>query len=74
MNNAERLETYAIPGKRGSGTICLNGAAARKGAVGDEIIIVSYCNVNEEEIKTYKPTIILVDGSNKIKKKKNIKE
>jgi aspartate 1-decarboxylase len=67
INNGERFETYAIPGKRGSGEFCLNGAAARKGMVGDEIIVVTFCVVNEDEINQYEPTIVLLDGTNKIK-------
>jgi len=66
INNGERFETYVIPGKRGSKDFCLNGAAARKGAIGDEMIIISYAHLNEEEIKTHQPTIILVDKNNNI--------
>ena len=57
-NNGERLETYIIKGERGSGCICLNGAAARKCEVGDTIIIISYAMMDIEEAKNYKPTII----------------
>jgi len=66
VNNGERFETYTIPGKRRSGTICLNGAAARLGQVGDEIIIITYGTYSEEELKTYKPAVILLDKDNKI--------
>jgi aspartate 1-decarboxylase len=66
INNGERLETYVIPGESGSGQLCLNGAAARKGAKGDEVIIISYANMSDEEIENYKPTIILLDRNNKI--------
>lgn len=66
VNNGERFETYVIPGKAGNREMCLNGAAARKGTVGDEIIIISYANVDEKELKDYKPTIILVDKNNNI--------
>lgn len=66
INNGERLETYIIPGERGSKTICLNGAAARKGAVGDRIIIISYATMTEEEARSYKPTIVLVNEKNDI--------
>jgi len=66
MNSGERFETYVIPGKRRSGTICLNGAAARLGSVGDEIIIITYGTYSEEELKTYKPTVLLLDKQNKI--------
>jgi aspartate 1-decarboxylase len=66
VNNGERFETYAIPGKRRSGIVCLNGAAARLGHVGDEIIIITYGTYSPEELKTYKPTVILLDKENKI--------
>ncbi|MBQ7735626.1 MAG: aspartate 1-decarboxylase [Bacteroidales bacterium] len=58
INNGERLETYVIKGKRDSGVICLNGPAARKAAVGDTVVIISYCSMDFEEAKTFKPTII----------------
>lgn len=67
INNGERFETYVIPGEAGSGTICLNGAAARKGQVGDLIIIISYCHLTPDEMSTHKPTVVLVDENNKIK-------
>ena len=67
LNNGERFETYLIPGKRGSREICLNGAAARKGIVGDRIIIFSYGYYQDEEIKDFAPTIIKLDGKNNIK-------
>ena len=66
INNGERFETYTIPGKRGSGVICLNGAAARLGSVGDEIIIITYGTFREEELKTFSPKVILLDKDNKI--------
>lgn len=66
VTNGERFETYAIPGKKGSGEICLNGAAARLGAIGDEIIIMTYAQLNEEEVKNFKPKIVFVDKNNKI--------
>lgn len=66
VNNGERFETYIIPGKRRSGTICLNGAAARLGSVGDELIIITYGTYSEEELKSYKPTVLLLDKQNKI--------
>jgi aspartate 1-decarboxylase len=66
INNGERFETYTIPGKRGSGTICLNGAAARLGSVGDEIIIISYGTFSEEELKSYIHKVIILDKDNKI--------
>jgi aspartate 1-decarboxylase len=58
INNGERLETYVIKGDRGTGEICLNGPAARKMAIGDIIIIMSYASMNLEEAKKFKPTII----------------
>jgi aspartate 1-decarboxylase len=57
-NNGERLETYIIKGERGSGSICLNGAAARKCEVGDTIIIISYAMMDFEEAKQFKPTVV----------------
>lgn len=69
FNNGTRLDTYTIEGPAGSGTICLNGPAARFGAVGDEIIIVSYVSIPEESIKNYMPKIVLVDKNNKLTKK-----
>lgn len=66
VNNGERFETYTIPGKRGSGTVCLNGAAARMGSVGDEIIVIAYGTFNEEELKSFSPKVLLLDKSNKI--------
>ena len=57
-NNGERFETYIIKGERGSGCICLNGAAARKVVVGDEVIIISYALMDFEEAKTFKPSIV----------------
>jgi len=66
ITNGERLDTYVIKGKRGSGMISLNGAAARKAAVGDHIIIVSYASMDFEKAKTFKPAIIFPDDDNKI--------
>lgn len=63
-NNGERLETYIIKGERGSGTICLNGAAARKAEVGDTIIVISYAYMDIEEAKTFEPTTIFPDDKN----------
>ena len=60
-NNGERLDTYAIPGERGSGVICLNGAAARKVQVGDVIIIASYALMDFEEAKQFRPWIVFPD-------------
>lgn len=67
VNNGERLETYVIKGKRGSGSICLNGAAARKAVVGDILIIISFATMDFEEAKTFKPSIIFPDQKNRIK-------
>ena len=68
VDNGERFSTYAIKGKRNSGTICLNGAAARKVAKGDLIIIASYVLVEDKETKNWKPKCVFVDGKNKVKK------
>jgi len=68
VNNGERFDTYAIEGQPGSGVIGLNGAAARKGMLGDQIIIVSYALFSEEELRGYSPKIILLNRSNRIKK------
>lgn len=70
VNNGARFETYLIPGKKNSGVVCLNGAAARLGAVGDQVIIISYALYNEEELKKFKPKKIFVDKKNKIVKGK----
>lgn len=64
-NNGARLETYVIPGPRGSGVICLNGAAARLVQPGDTVIIISYASMSNEDTKTYKPTVVFVDEHNK---------
>ncbi|GAX86838.1 aspartate 1-decarboxylase [Lebetimonas natsushimae] len=66
INNGERFSTYVIKGKRGSGEICLNGAAARKVHVGDKIIIIAYASMELEEAKNFKPSVIIVDENNKI--------
>lgn len=63
-NNGNRLETYVIAGARGSGVICLNGAAARKVTVGDTVIIIGYAMMNEEEAKNFAPKVVMVDGQN----------
>jgi aspartate 1-decarboxylase len=65
ISNGARFDTYAISGPRGSGVICLNGAAARMGARGDLIIIVTYATYDGEEISRHQPTIVLVDRDNK---------
>lgn len=71
INNGERFETYIIEGARDSGEICLNGAAARKAQIGDKLIIMTYCSLNEEEVLAHKPTIIFVNDSNKMQNKTN---
>ena len=66
-NNGERFETYIIKGERGSGQVCLNGAAARKAAVGDVVIIISYASMDFEEAKTFKPSVVFPDtATNKL--------
>ncbi len=65
-NNGERFETYIIAGERGSGSICLNGAAARKVQVGDEVIIISYALMDFEEAKHFKPTVVFPKAGNKL--------
>lgn len=67
INNGERFDTYAIAGKPGAGVIGLNGAAARKGMVGDLIIIVTYGFYSPEDLIVYHPNIALLDGNNAIK-------
>jgi aspartate 1-decarboxylase len=67
INNGERLDTYVIKGKRGSGDICLNGAAARKVAVGDVVIIISYAAIDFNEARSFKPKIVFPDtNTNKL--------
>jgi len=66
VNNGERLETYIIKGPRGSGAVCLNGPAARKAAVGDFVIIVSYAHLDFEEAKNYKPTLVFPKENNRL--------
>ncbi|KXK37739.1 MAG: aspartate 1-decarboxylase [Saprospiraceae bacterium] len=65
-NNGERIETYVIKGERNSGMICLNGAAARKAAVGDIVIIISYALMTPEEAKTFKPVAVFPDENNRL--------
>ncbi len=64
INNGERFTTYVIEGKAGQKDICLNGAAARKAHIGDKIIIIAYAHMNEVELETFKPTVVLVDETN----------
>ena len=72
INNGERFETYAIRGKAGSGIIGLNGAAARKGHVGDLIIIVTYAQYDDSELDDFAPTILLCDERNRIRERIDI--
>ncbi len=65
-NNGERFETYIIKGERGSGKICLNGAAARRVQVGDILIIISFAMMDFEEAKTFKPFVVFPDDNNKV--------
>ncbi|HOO12228.1 MAG TPA: aspartate 1-decarboxylase [Bacillota bacterium] len=65
-NNGARFETYVIKGERGSGTICVNGAAARLVQKGDVVIILSYCSVSREEAAGIRPKVILLDNQNRI--------
>ena len=66
VNNGSRIETYLIKGKRGSGICCLNGPAARKGAAGDIVIVISYARMSFEEAKKFKPWVIFPGEDNKI--------
>lgn len=65
-NNGERLETYTIKGERGSGIICMNGAAARKAQVGDVVLIITYAMMDLDEAKAFKPTVIFPDENNRL--------
>lgn len=71
VNNGNRLETYTIAGERGSGMICLNGAAARCVSVGDKVIIMSYASMTPEEAKEFSPKVVFVDEDNKVDKVTN---
>lgn len=71
INNGERLETYAIPGPRGSGVICLNGAAARLVQPGDKVIIITYAMMDDREAKEWKPTVAFLNDANQISELKN---
>ena len=66
VNNGERFETYIIRGERGSGTICLNGPAARKVQVGDIVIVISYASMDFEEAKQFKPAVVFPGEGNKL--------
>ncbi|HEX9114346.1 MAG TPA: aspartate 1-decarboxylase [Nitrospirota bacterium] len=69
LNNGERFETYVIPGKRGSGEMVLNGPTARRGVKSDKIIVFCYEYFNEDELRTFKPKIVLVDENNRVREK-----
>ena len=73
VTNGERFETYALEGKRGSGTVCVNGAAARKVSVGDKVIIASYAILSEEEVEAYQPVVVHVDDNNKRKVERRLR-
>ncbi len=66
LDNGERLETYAIRGPRGSGVACLNGAAAYKGKVGDRLIVMTWCQLSDEERPNHQPKIVRLDARNRI--------
>jgi aspartate 1-decarboxylase len=66
VDNGQRFMTYAICGERGSGVICLNGAAARCVSVGDKVIIMAYAQMSPEEMKQHHPQVVFVDGDNKV--------
>lgn len=66
INNGSRFETYTIAGERGSGVMCLNGAAARMVQTGDKIILMAYADVTPEEAKEMKPTVVFVDDKNQV--------
>lgn len=68
VNNGNRFETYTIAGERGSGMICLNGAAARCVSVGDKIILMAYASLTPEEAKTHRPTVVFVDDRNQVER------
>lgn len=70
VNNGERLDTYVIPGKRNSGEICLNGPTARKGTIGDPVIIFCFSYYDDRELRKFRPKIVYLGNKNKIIKKK----
>ena len=70
LNNGERFSTYVIEGEKGSGTVCLNGPTARKGAVGDRIIIFSYGLLTPEEVPDHRPVIVMVDPKNAVRERR----
>jgi aspartate 1-decarboxylase len=66
VNNGSRIETYIIKGRRGSGVCCLNGPAARRGSIGDTVIVISYANMDFEKAKSFKPWIVFPKEGNKL--------
>jgi len=66
VNNGSRLETYLIKGRRGSGVCCLNGPAARQGAVGDVVVIISYARMPFDKAREFKPTVVFPDAANRL--------
>lgn len=72
VNNGNRLETYVIPGERGSGVICLNGAAAHLVDVNDIVIIIAYTWMEQEEAQSFNPSVVFVDSNNKIVDKSSV--
>lgn len=66
INNGARLETYVLPGEPGAGTVALNGAAARLGAAGDRLILISYAHYDEDEIAGHEPRVVFVDERNQV--------
>ncbi|MBK5243868.1 MAG: aspartate 1-decarboxylase [Eubacteriaceae bacterium] len=71
VNNGERFETYTIEGERGSGVICVNGAAARLVQIGDKVIIISYAMLDKKEAPQFKPKVLMLDDENTIKSVKD---
>ena len=70
LHNGTRVETYVLEGQAGSGTICMNGAAARWAQVGDKVIIISYGLMTDKEIRKHQPKVIFVDDKNRVKSRK----
>jgi aspartate 1-decarboxylase len=71
VNTGDRLVTYAITAPRGSGTVLLNGPAARMGVTGDQVVILTYCELEEESVRKFKPVVVLVDAHNRPRVKKH---
>ena len=68
LNTGDRIETYLIPGEKGSGTVCLNGGAARCGEVGDELIVMVFCSLEASEAASHRPVVVYLDEKNTVKK------